>query len=84
MKAPEIGTKVVIVRPDECTIKDKIIEEGDVAKVVGIEGSLKNNDLLLLVNNPKWENMYEGVQGCTSPCLVVYLSECDIYEDCIR
>lgn len=80
MKTPEIGTKVVIVRPDDHSLGEGVAK-GDIAKVVGVETCMKDDDFILLVHNPKWEYMYKGVQGCTSPCHLVYLSECDIYED---
>lgn len=81
MKRPEIGTKVVVVRPDDHSIEEGIVE-GDVAKIVGVETSIKDNELILFLHNPKWENMHEGVQGCTTPCILVFLSECNIFEDC--
>lgn len=83
MKTPEIGTKVVILHPDEHSRGEGIVE-GDIAKVVGVETCIKGGDFILLVHNPKWENMHDNVQDCKSPCLLVYLSECDIYEDFIQ
>lgn len=83
MKEPEIGTKVVIVNPDDRSRAEGIVE-GDVGKILKCESSFKANELLLLVHNPKWENMHEGVLDCQSPCHIVYLSECDIYEECLK
>ncbi|QVG64393.1 hypothetical protein Bestia_00160 [Acinetobacter phage Bestia] len=83
MKEPEIGTKVVIVNPDDHSRGEGVVE-GDVAKVVGVETCIKDCDLLLLLHNPKWENMHEDVLSCNTPCHLVYLSECDIYEECLK
>lgn len=83
MKAPEIGTKVVIVKPDDHSIGEGIVE-GDIAKVVEVETCIKENDLILILHNPKWENLDDGVLGCASSYHLVYLSECDIYEACIH
>lgn len=83
MKTPEISTKVVILKPDDYSRGEGIVE-GDIAKVVGVETCIKDCDLLLLLHNPKWENLHEGVQGCATPCHLVYLSECDVYEEYLK
>lgn len=83
MKEPEIGTKVVIVNPDERSRAEGIVE-GDVGKILKCESSIKANELILFVHNPKWKKMYEGVQGCNTPCHLIFLSECDIYEECLK